>query len=133
MAQSLSSSEPAAAVKLATEATNLNPFVAQPWHILVEHYRQGNLPERDMGKLLNTLFKKAKDHPDLTLSILTKYLAHYDRDDTKRRQQLYNVAYKIYQRPLLAIHSHARTYKFNCAGPKCRNFSKMKNQTSQPS
>lgn len=98
MAAGIMDDAPEIALTLVEEAIDLNPFAARPWHLLVDAYAAGALDDRDMAGYLSDLFKDLRDHPDLTFTILVRFMQHFDRDDTRMRQRLYHTAYQLYNR-----------------------------------
>lgn len=104
VAESIKRDEPELSLKLAEYAVKTNYFCKPAWELLIEHIGNGTMDRKTGLSWFNTMIKKLKGHPDMTMKSLPVFMRCIPGDDTARRQKTYDQVFKLYrERPDLQI------------------------------
>jgi hypothetical protein len=104
MARKLYDEDPEASLALVKKSLTVNWFCAPGWKLLMEHCRDGRLPQAEGIQWANKMMRYVADHPDLTLEAFSSFLDCIPPEAGRKRQSFYNRAAKMYEdRPDLEI------------------------------
>ncbi len=90
--------------ELSKEAIDQNVYSKTGWDMVFWHLNREHVPRKELLSILNTLFKKLKYHPDITITGIETLIRRIDADDLKLKDKYYKKVMPLYKkRPDLQI------------------------------